>query len=319
MKPWRILAVCLIATVLAACSSSNKGGYYKDDGPHARVPANLDSVPDAVPRVEPLASGANRPYTVFGKRYVPDTSGQPYRKRGIASWYGKKFHGQKTSNGETYDMYAMTAAHTTLPLPSYVRVTRVANGRSVVLRVNDRGPFHSDRIIDLSYVAAHKLGIIGKGSDEVIVERIMPDEIRNWQASKPAAPHQPAPQAAAATPTQPPATPLAVATPAATSAATPLAIAAPAAATSTTTPQQSSAAVYLQMGAFREPGNAQSLASRVNSDLPASAAMPAATVQQHADALYRVRIGPYANRTEAVNAALLISNHTGITPSIATP
>ena len=123
-----------------------------------------------MPRIEPYASGANRPYVVFGQRYVPDTTGQPYRKQGIASWYGKKFHGNSTSIGEPYDMYAMTAAHTTLPVPSYARVTSLVNGRTVIVRVNDRGPFHSDRIMDLSYVAAYKLGIIGPGSGQVVVE-----------------------------------------------------------------------------------------------------------------------------------------------------
>ena len=117
-----------------------------------------------MPRIEPYASGANRPYVVFGQRYVPDTTGQPYRKQGIASWYGKKFHGNSTSIGEPYDMYAMTAAHTTLPVPSYARVTSLVNGRTVIVRVNDRGPFHSDRIMDLSYVAAYKLGIIGRAA-----------------------------------------------------------------------------------------------------------------------------------------------------------
>ena len=154
----------------------------------------LDQVPDAVPKVEPYASGANRPYVVFGQRYVPDTSGQPYKKRGTASWYGKKFHGNSTSIGEAYDMYSMTAAHTTLPLPSYARVTSLVNGKTVVVRVNDRGPFHSDRIMDLSYVAAYKLGIIGPGSGQVIVEAIPPDEIRRLasQGAPAAAPPEPA-------------------------------------------------------------------------------------------------------------------------------
>jgi len=164
----RLLGVCLAAAALAACSSSR-------DGPPARPPAGLAHIADAVPRSEPLSSGANRPYQINGKRYVPDVSGKPYRERGVASWYGTKYHGKKTANGEIYDMYAMTAAHTTLPLPSYVRVTRVATGRSVVVRVNDRGPFHAKRIIDLSYAAAYKLGIHTLGSDEVIVERIITD------------------------------------------------------------------------------------------------------------------------------------------------
>jgi rare lipoprotein A len=155
---------------------SAKGGYYKDDGPDEKPPANLASIPDAVPRTEPLHRYANRPYTVFGKAYSPVASRQPYKERGMASWYGKKFHGQKTSSGEAYDMYAMSAAHKTLPIPSYARVTNVKNGRSVVVRVNDRGPFHSDRIIDLSYAAAYKLGYIGAGSAMVEVESVEPGE-----------------------------------------------------------------------------------------------------------------------------------------------
>jgi rare lipoprotein A len=154
----------------------SKGGYYKDDGPGEKPPVGLASIPDAVPRTEPLHRYANRPYQVFGKHYVPISSGQPYRERDKASWYGKKFHGQKTSNGEIYDMYAMSAAHKTLPIPSYARVTNVANGKSVVVRVNDRGPFHSDRIIDLSYAAALKLGYIAAGSALVEVESIAPGE-----------------------------------------------------------------------------------------------------------------------------------------------
>ena len=161
--------------VLVACSSGPKpGGYYKDDGPHERPPANLDRVADAVPRAEPLHKFANRPYEALGKRYVPMTSLQPFKQRGLASWYGKRYHGQKTSSGETYDMYAMSAAHPTLPIPSYARVTNVANRRSVVVRINDRGPFKSERIIDLSYVAAHKLGFIQAGQAQVEVEAIVP-------------------------------------------------------------------------------------------------------------------------------------------------
>lgn len=152
------------------------GGYYKDDGPGDYIPADLDSVPNAIPKLEPLHKPALKPYNVLGKSYTPNTKLQPYKQKGIASWYGKKFHGQKTSIGEPYDMFAMTAAHTTLALPSYVRVTRVANGKSVILRVTDRGPFHTGRIIDLSYTAAHKLGIIKGGSAEVIVEAILPGD-----------------------------------------------------------------------------------------------------------------------------------------------
>src|SRR5437899_9076849 len=133
--------------------------YYKDDGPGENAPADLDAIADAIPRLGPLHRYANRPYTVLGREYVPATTVRRYRERGIASWYGRKFHGQKTSAGETYDMYKMTAAHPTLPLPCYARITNVNTGQSVVVRVNDRGPFLHDRIIDLSYAAASKLGM----------------------------------------------------------------------------------------------------------------------------------------------------------------
>jgi rare lipoprotein A len=171
MRRWAWL---LLLIALAGCSStSKKGGYYKDDGPHEKVPANLDGIPDATPRAEPLNKFANRPYNALGRNYTPLTAVQPFKQRGLASWYGKKFHGQKTSSGELYDMYKMTAAHPTLPIPSYARVTRVSNGKSVVVRINDRGPFHANRIIDLSYAAAHKLGYIQAGSAEVTIEAVV--------------------------------------------------------------------------------------------------------------------------------------------------
>ena len=169
------LATAILVVLLAACSSGpKKGGYYKDDGPERNPPSNLDRVPDAKPRSEPLNNAANRPYVVFGKKYVPLTKVQAYHQRGIASWYGKRFHGQKTSSGETYDMYAMTAAHTVLPIPSYARVKSVKTGKEVIVRINDRGPFHSGRVIDLSYAAAYRLGLIGAGSGEVEIEAIVP-------------------------------------------------------------------------------------------------------------------------------------------------
>jgi rare lipoprotein A len=159
-----------------AQSSKKGGGYYLDDGPHEDIPVRLEEVADAVPRYEPISRAASRPYTVFGKTYTPLDAQAPYRARGIASWYGRRFHGNKTSSGEPYDMYAMTAAHPVLPIPSYVRVTHMGNGKSVVVRVNDRGPFLHDRIIDLSYVAAWKLGYVGPGSAQVLVERIWPGQ-----------------------------------------------------------------------------------------------------------------------------------------------
>ena len=167
-----------------ATSTPAKGAYYKDDGPGANAPPDLSSIPDAVPRVEPLHRFANRPYQVFGKDYVPVASLVPFRQSGVASWYGRRYHGAPTSSGERYDMYAMTAAHPTLPIPSYVRVTNPANGRSVVVRINDRGPFHSDRIVDLSYTAAWKLGYVELGSARVEVESILPGKAEPVQEAK---------------------------------------------------------------------------------------------------------------------------------------
>ena len=135
-------------------SSTKPGGYYLDDGPGANPPQDIDSIPNAVPKKELLLDRSNKPYKALGALYTPMTRYQPYKAGGVASWYGKRYHGRKTSSGEVYDMYGMSAAHPTLPLPSYVKVTNPANGRFVVVRVNDRGPFKHNRIIDLSYAAA---------------------------------------------------------------------------------------------------------------------------------------------------------------------
>ncbi|MCD8517422.1 MAG: septal ring lytic transglycosylase RlpA family protein [Burkholderiaceae bacterium] len=288
-----------VATVLTACSSgggsgggwlSSSGGYYKDDGPPAQVPADIDNIPDAVPRIEPLARGPNRPYTVMGKRYVPDTTDRPYRKRGIASWYGRKFHGRKTSNGETYDMFAMTAAHTTLPIPSYVRVTSVSTGQSVIVRVNDRGPFLHNRVIDLSYAAAHRLGMVGPGSAEVVVERITPEQIRagTWSNESFAS------------------TAPAVVTP------TPVATQA-AAVTSTAAANEP---VFLQIGAFSSEANARALAARAAASMPGNLPIE---VDSTSNALYRVRIGPFANRDQALSSMEAVAQSLGVQPSISRP
>ena len=148
----------------------------------------MAAIPDAVPKVEALHRFANRPYQVFGKDYVPIAAVAPFQQSGIGSWYGRRFHGAPTSSGEPYDMYGMTAAHPTLPIPSYVRVTNPANGRSVVLRVNDRGPFHSDRIIDLSYTAAWKLGYVEAGSAHLEVEAVLPRSVEAALQAQPPAP-----------------------------------------------------------------------------------------------------------------------------------
>jgi rare lipoprotein A len=163
------------AALLAACATP------LTDGPEANPPPNLHRTPDAVPRIEPIRMGGpNRPYEVAGRRHVPLTADVPFAETGLASWYGRKFHGRATSSGEPYDMYAMTAAHKTLPIPSYARVRNPANGREVVVRVNDRGPFVDGRVIDLSYTAALRLGLLA-GVAPVEVRRLTFADIRALQ------------------------------------------------------------------------------------------------------------------------------------------
>jgi rare lipoprotein A len=182
---WAFMLVALL--LLGGCSSMSRR-----DGP---PPFNVDEskIPDAVPKVEPLSRSGNQPsYTVFGRRYYVMRSSTNYEERGIASWYGTKFHSHHTSSGERYNMLAMTAAHKSLPLPTYVQVTNLSNGRQVIVKVNDRGPFESNRLIDLSYVAAKKLGMLGHGTAYVDIKAINPSEFqlsslfaRNKTASKP--------------------------------------------------------------------------------------------------------------------------------------
>lgn len=156
-----------VLLLLAACSQQE----VRDSGPSR--PLDFSGLADAIPKKESRGRAGNKsPYEIFGISYYVMADSKGFRQQGEASWYGKKFHGRNTSNGEVYDMYAMTAAHKTLPIPSYVRVTNHQNGRSVVVRVNDRGPFHGDRIIDLSYAAASKLGFAEQGTAMVSVEAI---------------------------------------------------------------------------------------------------------------------------------------------------
>lgn len=251
----------------ATPSGARSGAYYKDDGPAATVPADLDRIPDATPRQEPLHRFANRPYNVFGIDYAPMTTLTPLRQRGIASWYGKKFHGQKTAIGETYDMFAMTAAHPTAPLPCFARVTHARSGRSVVVRINDRGPFHPGRIVDLSYAAAHRLGIAQGGSGEVELEILTPP----FDAAPPAPISTPGPLFAAMPPVEPP--PLMTQTPARET-------------------------FYVQLGAFGNFANAQTFQQRMSSE---TALTP--RVQQ-VDGLFRVRLGPFDTRAAADAARL---------------
>jgi len=292
------------------------GAYYLNDGPGDNPPPNLDQIPDSVPKREPLRSGSMRPYSVFGQSYVPMTSVQPYKARGIASWYGRRYHGQQTSSGEIYDMYGMTAAHTVLPIPSFARVTNLANNKSVVVRVNDRGPFHSDRLIDLSYTAAYKLGVLGGGKALVEVETIIPDA---GTAVSPAVaasslPAAPAPPVATVTPAPPFASPTAIplpveptTTPREESAST--ATPAPVATTPVVAVTAEQKGLFLQLGAFGSPDNADNFLARLRSQIDELA--PLLHVYPR-DGLFRVHAGPYANPAEARAAADRISQALGI-------
>ena len=264
--------------------------YYKDDGPGDNAPADLAAIPDAIPRAETLHRAANRPYTVFGREYVPATSLRQYRERGIASWYGRKFHGEKTSIGETYDMYKMTAAHPTLPLPSYVRVTNVATGKSVVVRVNDRGPFLHNRVIDLSYAAAAKLGIAQKGSGEVDVEAIFPVETPTLAVTTPLPP-----VAQAAVAPSPAGTPSAE-----ISAAVPVASA--------------EGGFVVQLGAFANYANAQNFVAHLANQIGPIGVE--AKVRQ-VDGLFRVFVGPYPTREDARRTAGRLRDTLGLPTTIA--
>lgn len=160
----------------------NKGRYSQATDSHPdRLPTLLEMT-DPEPRAEALSRGGNKPYNIYGVDYSPRTDLMDYKETGIASWYGHKFHGHLTSNGEVYNVFAMSAAHKTLPLPSYVRVTNLDNGKSAIVRVNDRGPFHQDRVIDLSYSAAYKIGMMGKGTARVQVELLASPAMVNQES-----------------------------------------------------------------------------------------------------------------------------------------
>lgn len=286
--------VLLCSLMMLACSSGptikrspttptkptpNKGGgYYGNDGPHANPPSDIDSIPDAVPKNESLYKYSTKPYIALGKKYTPLLSAQGYKKRGVASWYGKMFHGNKTANGEVYDMYSMTAAHTILPLPSYVRVTNVENGRSVIVRVNDRGPFKHSREIDLSYAAAYKLRLIEKGSGLVDVEAINPDQF----SSKPAT-------------TAPP----------------------PVVTNPTTKEYGSSLTLqhYVQAGAFGEEANAIRLQEKIQA---LNHEQSSEVKRVYNNGIYRLIVGPYNSRQAAEQAANNIKNSLNISTIITT-
>jgi rare lipoprotein A len=296
----------------SATPAPSAGGYLEGDGPGANAPANIDTIPDAVPKIEPLHRYANRPYNALGKTYTPLTITGNFKQRGIASWYGKKFNGERTSSGEIYDMYAMTAAHPTLPLPSYARVTNRANQKSIIVRINDRGPFINDRIIDLSYTAAHKLGIISNGSAEVEVESINPNVSVNTIAastvqSQPLESSAPA-SAVAAVPVVASAAPVTAAPASAAPVASP-----PVASASLETRDTS---VYLQLGAFKTQEAAEAYLAKMRSELSDNGKQLKLSTK---DGLVRVHIGPYANQSEARSSAEGMEGKLGFKPMVNLP
>ncbi|MDG0856226.1 septal ring lytic transglycosylase RlpA family protein [Pelomonas puraquae] len=264
----------------APASAPSSSAPTDRDGPLPNPPADLSRVPDAVPRLEPIRiGGPNKPYEVLGERYEPIATDAPYADRGLASWYGRKFHGRPTASGEVYNMYAMTAAHATLPIPSYARVRNPANGREIIVRINDRGPFHKGRIIDLSYTAALKLDLL-RGVAPVEVKRITYAEIRagNWQLPA----NEPAP---VYVPDTPPGGPVRETTPGA------------------------AVTYWLQFGAFGKLDGAEALRQYVaEADLTL---LPLLTIVREAG-LHRLRAGPFPTADEARSTATRLRETRGL-------
>ncbi|HJV69462.1 septal ring lytic transglycosylase RlpA family protein [Ideonella sp.] len=295
----------IAAVMLAGCSTTP--GMRGADGP---PPAGSDTTdlkqtPDAEPRVEPIRPGGpNKPYEVLGKSYVPMTGDEPLVERGLASWYGRKFHGRRTASGETYNMYAMTAAHKTMPIPSYARVRNPANGREIIVRVNDRGPFSSGRVIDLSYAAAVKLGV-QNGVAQVEVERITYEDIRAGLAGRgPVLARAPEPEPAPALP-------------AATGVSTVVAPAADPAPADAPAPSRAhtpaASGFWLQLGAFGQGGGAYSFQQRLAQEMDWLS--PLLTVFSE-NGLFRLQAGPYASRDQAREAAERVRSAVALVPVI---
>lgn len=268
----RITQLARLAGVLllAGCSLSSR-----DSGPGR--PMNFSHLPDAVPKHETRTRAGNpSTYVVLGKRYHVMQESTGYKERGISSWYGKKFHGRKTSNGETYNMYAMTAAHKTLPIPSYLQVTNLDNGKSVVVRVNDRGPFHDNRIIDLSYAAASKLGFAQNGTGKVELRAIEPGQSTTVTTSASAESEElPVPS-------------------------------------SVRSPTHNK--LFLQLGSFISLNNAESLRAQLALNNVTTAEVQQTEVDRKN--IYRVRIGPIASIEEADDLASRINDLGMGVPSI---
>jgi rare lipoprotein A len=312
------LSMLCVAALLAACASGPPKSSSRD-GPEAKPPPDLARVPDAQPQVEPIRPGGpNKPYEVLGKDYTPQRDDSPLTEKGLASWYGRKFHGRRTASGEVYNMYAMTAAHKTMPIPSYARVRNPANGREVIVRVNDRGPFHPGRVIDLSYTAALKLGVLN-GVAPVEVERITFEQIRagSWRrdggatevAAAPAPVPTPSPlPAAVSTPLPVPVS--AVPIPELPAASAPDAPVDPKPSRAFTTAAQG---FWVQLGAFKQRDGAEEFQRRVSGELDWLAPLLAVFSEP---SIFRLQAGPYPSRGEAQDAAARIREALKLVPLI---
>ena len=315
--PLKLAACAALVLLLASCTSSRApqpqtpvkpsatitgpGDFsrpHKDGAPWWDVDVSL--IPDAVPMPHYGAVKAS-PYVVFGKQYQPIPDARRYQATGPASWYGTKFHGQATANGETYDLYGMTAAHKTLPLPSYVRVTNLENGKAVILRVNDRGPFYSDRIIDLSFAAAKKLGYAESGTARVKVEGIDPHEW--WAQQGRAVPLVLAAQQTARlkTPAQPVAPPLEQYSPPVQQHA---AAVLPVQIDAKKNASGAASGLYLQVGAFANPDAAELLKAKLSDTVAAPVFI--SSVVRNQQILHRVRLGPLSSQDEAEQLQLSV-------------
>jgi rare lipoprotein A len=321
---WRFGLAVLVLAMLAACGSTPQPGMptagAQRDGPPADPPPDLISRPDPQPQVEPLRSGGpNKPYEVLGQRYTPLATDVPVVETGLASWYGRKFHGRPTASGEIYDMYASSAAHRTMPIPSYALVRNPRNGREVVVRVNDRGPFHQDRVIDLSYAAALKLDLL-RGVAPVEVRRLTHEDIRTgrWR-DEPAwaqAEARPLPPAAVAAATVAPAPPAPPASPVAPAAQAPLVGVAATSADSAAAlrpPAAAGAGFWVQLGAFRQRQGAHELREQLAREIAWLEPWLAIFDER---ALYRLQAGPYATRIEAQGAAERIRGAARVQPMV---
>jgi rare lipoprotein A len=314
----------VLAALLAGCASPPQKSptvrpgpapAWERDGLGGKPPSDLSRLPDAEPRVEAIRyGGPNKPYEVLGRDYVPQHEDKPMAERGLASWYGKKFHGRRTASGEVYNMYAMTAAHKTMPLPSYARVRNPKNGREVIVRVNDRGPFHPGRVIDLSYAAAVKLGV-QNGVAPVELERITHEEIRtgSWRrGSEPVLTSAAPPPAEAAPPADDVPAVAAVLPPPAAEPPPPVPDPAPQASPS---PAYTSTAqgFWLQLGAFKQRTGAEQFQRRVTEELDWLGPLLAVFSEP---SLYRLQAGPYTSRQDAQAAAERIREAIQLVPVI---